>query len=189
MLPCRIDWCLSVLCFWLWSWIHVFLVPARLRLCVPACLRVSVSAYLPANQMCSFQWHKNNNWFILLSHCSSLTRCEEFSSAQEKKWREDGQRPVLAVDSPSLNSASFSHCEKLYLNAGLKCSISFLKCLSLWLQSTLLHLYVTLVIVNSCLFVIFLCHCKQLYLIVGLKLSILFLKHVSLITVHAIPFV
>ena len=59
-------------------------VPARLRLCLPACLRVSVSAYLPANQMCSFQWHKNNNWFILLSHCSSLTRCEEFSSAQEK---------------------------------------------------------------------------------------------------------
>ena len=59
-------------------------VSACLPACLPACLRVSVSAYLPANQMCSFQWHKNNNWFILLSHCSSLTRCEEFSSAQEK---------------------------------------------------------------------------------------------------------
>src|SRR4029434_9767045 len=41
------------------------------------------------------------------------------------------------------------------------------------IQSTLLHLYVTLVIVNSCLFVIFLCHCKQLYLIVGLIIHII----------------
>ena len=83
MLPCRIDWCLSVLCFCLWSWIHVFLVKSACVFALP-CQTWILCFWLQARQSWRTDWKAQlgflefiSTWRPPLSWCSEngLTHC------------------------------------------------------------------------------------------------------------------